>query len=127
MAALALRRWAALGVVMLVCACEQGGPPAGVAAAGGVSAAAVDEPAPPHPGKITYERYCFSCHAAGTAGAPLLGAKEDWAPRIERGVDELVRTTIEGIPPAMPPRGLCMRCDDATLREAVEYMVEASK
>ncbi len=119
MAALVWRRWAVFGMAMLVCACEQGGPAA--------SAAAVGEPAPPHPGKITYERYCFSCHAAGTAGAPLLGAKEDWAPRIARGVDELLRTTIEGIPPAMPPRGLCMRCDDATLREAVEYMVEASK
>ena len=110
----------ALGVLALVCACEQGGQAAGAAVADGDAAAP-----PEHPGKAIYERYCFTCHAAGTAGAPLLGAKADWAPRIERGMDEMLRTTIEGIPPGMPARGLCMGCDDETLRQAVEYMVEA--
>ena len=110
----------ALSALALMCACGEGGQAAGAAASESVAAAA-----PEHPGKATYERYCFACHAAGTAGAPLLGAKADWAPRIERGMDEMLRTTIEGIPPGMPPRGLCMGCDDETLRQAVEYMVEA--
>ena len=126
-----VRRLGALGLMALVCACGQEGQgTAGAAATGGALDAGPDAgvaAAPEHPGKATYERYCFNCHAAGTAGAPLLGVKEDWLGRIDRGVDDLVRTTIEGIPPAMPPRGLCMRCDDATLRQAVEYMVEAAR
>ncbi len=74
-------------------------------------------------GEQTYNKFCFSCHAAGVANAPRLGEMEDWRPRVAKGLDLLVQTTIDGIPPAMPARGLCMGCSDEDLRNAVAYMI----
>lgn len=80
-----------------------------------------------HPGEKIYKQACFSCHAAGLSGAPKLGDVENWAPRIAQGDDVLLARTIEGIPPAMPPRGLCMSCSDEELAQAIDYMVEQSR
>lgn len=90
-----------------------------VGSAGAVAAAGPDLDA----GKETYGRFCFSCHAAGVAGAPKLGDKEAWAPRLAKGLDMLVASTISGVPPAMPARGLCMSCSDLELRDAVAWMI----
>lgn len=79
--------------------------------------------APPHPGKAVYERFCFSCHAAGIAGAPITGDAAAWAPRVARGREALLRTTIAGIPPGMPAMGLCFDCSEAELNAAIDYMI----
>ena len=81
----------------------------------------------PQPGEQTYNRFCFSCHAAGVAGAPKVGDVESWAPRIAKGQALLLQSTIAGIPPGMPPRGLCGSCSDADLADAVTYMVDRSR
>jgi len=78
-------------------------------------------------GATTYQRYCFSCHQAGVAGAPRIGDTEAWAPRIAKGADALLTSTIEGIPPGMPPRGLCLQCTDEDLAAAVGYMTDRSR
>ena len=78
-------------------------------------------------GEKIYGEYCFSCHSPGLNGAPKLGDAQAWAPRIARGKSMLLQTTIEGIPPAMPPRGICMSCTDEELRQAIEYMVVESQ
>ena len=88
--------------------------PAEPAAGSGVDLAA---------GEQIYNRSCLSCHAAGIAGAPKLGRKEDWTPRIAKGLDALVRSTVEGIPPGMPAKGLCLNCSEADLRNAVAWMI----
>ena len=80
-----------------------------------------------HPGKEIYDNYCFSCHTPGLSGSPKLGDVEAWAPRIAKGRDLLLQTTIEGIPPAMPPRGICMDCSDEQLSQAIDYMVMKSQ
>ena len=92
-----------------------------------VASAEAPEVAAVADGEKTYQTFCFSCHAAGLSGAPKLGDVEAWAPRIAQGPDVLLKRTIEGIPPAMPPRGLCMGCSDADLAAVVEYMVNASQ
>lgn len=69
---------------------------------------------------------CFACHGTGAAGAPKIGDKAAWAPRIAQGMDTLVKHAIEGIR-AMPPKGACMDCSDADLKAAVEYMVSQSQ
>ncbi|NIP15647.1 MAG: cytochrome c5 family protein [Pseudomonadales bacterium] len=76
-----------------------------------------------HPGEQTYKRFCFSCHAAGIAGAPRTGDARAWAPRLAKGADQLLRTTIEGIPPGMPAMGLCRQCSEDDLRAAIDYMI----
>lgn len=78
------------------------------------------------PGEQTYRRFCLSCHASGAAGAPRVGDARAWAPRIEQGMEVMLRHTIDGMP-GMPPRGMCTRCDDDELRAAIVYMVERSQ
>ncbi len=78
-------------------------------------------------GEQVYQRFCFSCHTAGAAGAPRTGDVDAWRPRIAQGRDVLIRHTIEGMPPGMPAKGLCMQCTDQELIDAVDYMVERSQ
>ena len=73
-------------------------------------------------GEETYNKVCVNCHAAGIAGAPKLGDKEAWAPRIAKGNDALFESVKNGLN-VMPPRGTCMNCSDEELRSAMEYMV----
>jgi len=82
---------------------------------------------PRHPGEQIYLNTCFSCHASGVAGAPAVGDAEAWTPRAEKGRDALLRSTIEGMPPGMPPKGLCMDCTDEELGQAIDYMLENSQ
>jgi len=72
-------------------------------------------------GEKLYNAVCFSCHNTGLAGAPKLGNKADWEPRIATGIDTLVKVAISG-KGAMPPRGGTQASDDE-IRAVVEYMV----
>jgi len=77
-----------------------------------------------HPGEEIYQNYCFSCHASGSSGAPELGDAEAWAPVLAKGPELLLRATIDGVPPAMPARGMCFDCTDEQLAAAIDYMAE---
>lgn len=77
-------------------------------------------------GKAIYDAHCAMCHGTGAAGAPKLGDKAAWAPRIKLGEPALLQAAIKGIR-AMPPRGACAKCSDADLKAAVGYMVAQSK
>ena len=83
-----------------------------------VAAAATAEPLS---GQEVYERFCFACHATGVAEAPLLRDAEQWAPRLEKGMDELLRTSRTGLG-AMPPMGTCMDCSDDEMVAAIRYL-----
>ena len=79
-------------------------------------------------GAATYKATCQSCHATGAAGAPKLGDKAAWAPRIAKGMDALVQSSINGIPgTSMMPKGMCAACSNDDLKATVEYMVSQSK
>ncbi len=47
---------------------------------------------------------CTVCHATGVAGAPKIGDKATWAPRLGQGLDGLVKSATAG-KNAMPPKG----------------------
>ena len=89
------------------------------AAKGAVATAKVD-------GAKVYASGCNACHTAGVAGAPKLGDKGAWAPRLGQGIDALTAAVIKG-KGVMPPRGAVANASDAELRGAVEYMVAAAK
>lgn len=76
-------------------------------------------------GEALYKQACVACHASGVAGAPKLGDKAAWAPRIQSGLDVLTASVIKG-KNAMPPKG-GSSASDADIRAAVDYMVSASK
>jgi len=79
-------------------------------------------------GAATYKTVCQSCHATGAANAPKLGDKAAWAPRIAKGMDALLQSSIKGIPgTAMMAKGMCAACSNDDLKAAVEYMVSQSK
>ena len=77
-------------------------------------------------GQKTYQASCQACHASGAAGAPKLGDKAAWAPRIATGMDAMLAVAIKG-KVAMPPRGACAACTDEDLKAAIEYMVSQSQ
>lgn len=77
-------------------------------------------------GDEIYKTKCATCHATGAAGAPKLGDATAWAPRLEKGIETLYQSAINGFN-GMPAKGLCFDCSDAELKAAVDYMVENSK
>lgn len=72
-----------------------------------------------------YTQACAVCHGAGVAGAPKLGDKAAWAPRIAQGLDTLVANAIKG-KNAMPPKG-GSNASEAEIRAVVSYMVGQAK
>lgn len=95
--------------------------PVAVAAAGaeGAKPAAAD-------GKAIYDANCQACHAAGVAGAPKLGDKAAWAPRLGAGAAALTASAIKG-KNAMPAKGGNLSLADGDIKAAVEFMVAQSK
>ena len=80
-------------------------------------------------GKSVYNKTCALCHAAGVAGAPKPGNKDDWGPRIAQGKDTLYKHAIEGFTGAkgmMPPRGGGSSLSDDDVKAAVDYMADQS-
>jgi cytochrome c5 len=87
--------------------------------------AAEAAPATADTGKATYDTACFACHGTGAAGAPILGNKEAWAPRVGKGIDTLYSNAINGIN-AMPPKGGAVSLSDDQVKAVVDYMVGQS-
>jgi cytochrome c5 len=82
-------------------------------------------------GKEIYDHLCTSCHTGGIAGAPKVGDKGAWAPRIAQGIDTLVKHAIEGYhgPDGnfMPPKGGNPALTDEQVTNAVHWIVDQAK
>lgn len=76
-------------------------------------------------GSDVYAVHCHVCHEAGLNDAPKVADAEAWELRLAKGMDELLRTTKEGLN-LMPPMGTCMSCTDAELRSAIEHLTGVS-
>ena len=92
-----------------------------VAQAAPAQAAAAPEAASAN-GEKTYKATCFACHDVGVAGAPKLGDKAAWEPRIAAGKDALYHSSLNG-KNAMPAKGGNAALSDADVKAAVDYMV----
>ena len=77
--------------------------------------------------EFNYNQSCATCHNAGLAGAPKFGDVTAWEERIAKGMDVLYASSINGMPPAMPQKGMCFSCSDDDLKALVDYMVEAAR
>ncbi len=89
----------------------------------GGGAGSSDPTQPKAAGELTYQRYCFSCHASGISGAPPAGNAAAWSPRLAQGEALLLQHTVEGMPAAgMPARGMCLQCTDQELLDAINFM-----
>ncbi|MCP4696231.1 MAG: cytochrome c5 family protein [Gammaproteobacteria bacterium] len=86
-------------------------------------AAANAAPPASRSGEDIYKALCFACHFTGAAGAPKLGNKAEWGPRVEKGHDALAGSVINGLN-AMPPRAGNPLLSDEEIKAAVNYMLE---
>ena len=81
-------------------------------------------------GKATYDAVCFVCHTPGAAGAPKFGDKSAWAPHVDKGIDALYHSALNGFMGSagmMPPKGGRPDIADEDIKAAVDYMVTNSK
>ena len=77
-------------------------------------------------GQAVYQQACFACHMTGAAGAPKLGDKAAWGPRIATGKAALMTSALNG-KGAMPPKGGQMQLSEAEISAAIDYIVANSQ
>lgn len=78
-------------------------------------------------GQKVYNEVCIACHAPpGVGGAPALGNREAWAPRIEQGTETLIQHALNGFTKTgvMPKKGGRVDLSDEEIIGAVEFMLE---
>jgi cytochrome c5 len=84
----------------------------------------------PMTGKNVYELACTMCHKSGIMGAPKIGDKAEWAPRIAQIRTVLTDHAIKGFvgkKGMMPAKGGNTKLTDAEVGSAVDYIVSESK
>jgi cytochrome c5 len=77
-------------------------------------------------GEQIVTQVCALCHGTGMMGSPKLGKVSDWAPRIEKGVDTLYSSAINGFN-MMPARGGRPDLSDDDIKAAVDHMLSKVK
>ena len=77
-------------------------------------------------GEEIYSANCQGCHSSGVMGSPKYASLEDWAPRIDLGLEKLTLSAIAG-KGGMPARGTCMDCSDNEIKLTVQYMLDSLK
>ncbi|HKW39381.1 MAG TPA: c-type cytochrome [Burkholderiales bacterium] len=90
---------------------------------GGKWAEPIDKKAPPAPrtGEQIVKAQCIKCHGEGKGGAPKIADRDAWIPRLKDGLDNTVRSAINGHG-GMPARGGMANLTDAEMRSAVIYL-----
>jgi len=81
-------------------------------------------------GEAIYGQTCVACHGAGVAGAPKIGDKADWGPRIAQGKDTLYTHALQGFQGkkgVMPPKGGNTALADADVKAAVDFMASKAQ
>lgn len=77
-------------------------------------------------GEKVYKSTCSICHKSGLNGAPRMGSKQDWEPRLAQGNEVLYSRAINGYrgsKGSMPSRGSNPKLSEAEVKAAVDYMV----
>ena len=77
--------------------------------------------AAPRSGEEIVKAQCVKCHEEGKGGAPKIGDRDAWIPRLKDGLDNTVRSAIHGHG-GMPARGGMADLTDAEMRSAVIYL-----
>lgn len=72
-------------------------------------------------GKAVVQELCQSCHGKGLGGAPKIGDRKAWTPRIDQGLEALVQSVKDG-KCSMPSKGNS-DADEMELARAVVYLI----
>src|SRR5881394_1538533 len=76
-------------------------------------------------GDAVYGQVCKTCHDAGLAGAPKIGDKSGWGPRIAQGQSTVMQHAVNGFQGktgVMPPKGGNADLTDTEVSRAVVFM-----
>ena len=76
-------------------------------------------------GDAVYGQVCKTCHDAGLAGAPKIGDKSAWGPRVAQGQSTVTQHAVNGFQGktgVMPPKGGTADLTDTEVGRAVVYM-----
>jgi cytochrome c5 len=72
-------------------------------------------------GRQIVEARCRQCHEEGKGGAPRIGDRSAWIPRLAQGFEKTVASAIHGHG-GMPARGGLPDLTDNEIRAAIVYM-----
>lgn len=81
-------------------------------------------------GEKVFKATCSMCHQTGAAGAPIVGNKDDWGPRIAQGMPVLYDHALKGFTGKkgmMPAKGANPSLSDDDVKAGVDYMVSKAK
>jgi cytochrome c5 len=78
-------------------------------------------PPAPRTGEEVVKAQCIKCHESGKGGAPKIGDRDAWIPRLKEGLESTVRSAMKGHG-GMPARGGLADLSDSELRSAVIYL-----
>lgn len=132
--ALSLLAVALLATTLAACGKDEA-PKTEAAPAAAAPAPQAEAPAAPAPaadaghaaeGEAPYKQVCVMCHGAGVAGAPKVGDKAAWEPRVAQGKDTLYKHAIEGFSGQagmMPAKGGNPSLSDDQVKAAVDFLV----
>jgi cytochrome c5 len=84
----------------------------------------------PADGTAAYETACVACHGAGIAGAPKVGDKGAWGPRIAQGKQTLYDHALHGFngkTGVMPAKGGRTDWPDDLVKQAVDHIIELNQ
>jgi cytochrome c5 len=56
----------------------------------------------------------------------MLGDVAAWSPRLDKGIDKLFSNAWFGYN-SMPAKGMCKRCSEDEIKDAVIHLVDSSK
>lgn len=76
-------------------------------------------------GEQMFQAACNGCHGSGALGAPKFGNNGDWAPRLGKGLDGLLKNAVSGIR-SMPAKGGVADATEKELARAIVYMANKS-
>ena len=74
-------------------------------------------------GEQVYNVNCAPCHKVGLQGAPKIGDRDAWAPRVRKGTAVLLDHALNGFGAVMPPRGGNTSLGDDQVRLALAHLL----
>lgn len=75
-------------------------------------------------GEAVYRAQCAACHDAGLVGAPKFGANADWTARLGTGLDNLIKSALQGKGAMGPQSGGAF--EDLEIARAVVFLANSA-